>query len=970
MLEPRSSRSWRPVPVRLVCFLGQNNLSHRLGCPSGARGVLASGGTAWKLGGKHESRSARLIVAAILVAVVGARRVHFRSHIGYPGRSGGRRRDRHSQDQARRRDHAGEPVVRPTSGRSPAPTGSRCRTANRLRAYPIRRTAAVSVRMSTTPTTMVAARMALRKRRDINGGKMDGFVAAAEDAQTGCVDPDNPNCQLGPIDVMGYHTQSDIPNYWSYAKNFVLQDRMFEPVASWSLPEHLFQVSGWSAKCTKRNDPEQLHERVGGARTETATELTEAPGRFNGRPIYAWTDLTYLLHQQNVSWGYYVVAGTEPDCTNDSALSCVPGRQNAKTPGIWNPLPYFDTVNNNKQLGNIKSVESFYKAAKNGSLPAVSWVVPSGAVSEHPPSAVSAGQSYVTSLVNAVMKSPNWSSTAIFLAWDDWGGFYDHVVPPAVDQNGYGLRVPGLVISPYAKRGYIDHQTLELRRVREVHRRRLPRRRRLDPKTDGRPDPRPDVRENKGILGNLTSDFDFTQAPRPPMLLPVHPATTLTATVPFSPFSPTADPGNGRATISWAQPDIDGGERIKGYVVTPYINGVAQPATRFDSIKTTQILVGLKNGTTYQFTIAARNSNGVGYPSVLTTPKAMGILAAPTSLAATPGNGAARVSWHAPRLGTAPGVIRYSSPYLEAVAPNADVQDCGHEPNGHGTQERQDLHVQGRGREHQRQRSELVGLEQGRRGEPGRADQRGREEEFLPQRVALVAGTRVDQRRPRHGLCRLALRRRQGARCAQLQRRGDPPDHHPIASGHRVHVQGLGQERPGYEPALAEVESDRAELTDEIVNPPDVAGTSHVARVVSDISLRSRRELSVPIAAMRPLGVDPRREWSYRSRGRGSQGALLGVSALRRRETCNRHISDPLPNVGLVVGMGGTVNRVGRFARKRHARLGLVIGMIAALVFGLAVPASACLRARVRHDQVRHGSCRGGPSPTDPRAER
>src|SRR6202043_3045935 len=119
-----------------------------------------------------------------------------------------------------------------------------------------------------------------------------------------------------------------------------------------------------------------------------------------------------------------------------------------------------DTVHADGQAGNIEPVSSFYAAARAGTLPAVSWVTPSAAVSEHPPAPVSGGQAYVTSLVNAVMQSPDWNSTAIFLAWDDWGGFYDHVAPPVVDQNGYGLRVPGIVISPYAKRGYIDHQTL------------------------------------------------------------------------------------------------------------------------------------------------------------------------------------------------------------------------------------------------------------------------------------------------------------------------------------------------------------------------------------------------------------------------------------------------------------------------------------------------------------------------------
>ena len=126
------------------------------------------------------------------------------------------------------------------------------------------------------------------------------------------------------------------------------------------------------------------------------------------------------------------------------------------------------------------------------------------------------------------MRSKDWNSTAIFLAWDDWGGFYDHVVPPTVDQNGYGLHVPGLVISPYARPGYVDHQTLSFDAYDKFIEDDFLNGQRLDPKTDGRPDPRPTVRENVPILGDLTKDFDFTQAPRPPILLPLHPQTTLT----------------------------------------------------------------------------------------------------------------------------------------------------------------------------------------------------------------------------------------------------------------------------------------------------------------------------------------------------------------------------------------------------------------------------------------------------------
>jgi phospholipase C len=359
---------------------------------------------------------------------------------------------------------------------------------------------------------------------DINGGKMDGFVNQVGRSTRTCQGANDPSCTPGgrSPDVMGYHDAREIPNYWDYAKNFVLQDHMFEPNASWSLPEHLFQVSEWSAHCAVPGNPSScLNALQNPGNPPDFAAVPNAPLR--PPPDYAWTDLTYLLHRDKVNWGYYVVSGTEPDCENDAAISCAPRAQAAKTPGIWNPLPFFDTVKADNELGNIQSVANFYQAARTGDLPAVSWVVPSGALSEHPPGLVSAGQSYVTSLVNAAMRSPDWRSTAIFLAWDDWGGFYDHVQPPTVDQNGYGLRVPSLVISPYAKQGVVDHQTLSFDAYVKFIEDDFLGGARIDPATDGRPDPRPDVRENAAQLGNLVSDFDFNQRPRAPVLLPTHP---------------------------------------------------------------------------------------------------------------------------------------------------------------------------------------------------------------------------------------------------------------------------------------------------------------------------------------------------------------------------------------------------------------------------------------------------------------
>jgi phospholipase C len=361
-------------------------------------------------------------------------------------------------------------------------------------------------------------------RADINNGAMDGFIAQAEAAGRRCQGYTNDPACAGHEhpDVMGYHDQREIPNYWAYARNFVLQDRMFEPNASWSLPEHLFMVSEWSAKCSRLADPMSCINEVENPARPVGfgrRYLAGNQGRATSPPDYAWTDLTYLLHKHNVTWAYYIFAGLEPD-TEDGAMNGPQRRLTARTPGIWNPLPSFDTVKEDGELQNIQDLSHFYDAAKRGTLPSVSWICPDSLHSEHPTALVSVGQAYVTGLVNAVMQGPDWDSTAIFLGWDDWGGFYDHVTPPTVDENGYGLRVPGIVISAYAKAGYIDHQTLSFDAYVKFIEDDFLSGARIDPKTDGRPDPRPNVRENVSILGDLRHDFDFSQTPRKPLVLP------------------------------------------------------------------------------------------------------------------------------------------------------------------------------------------------------------------------------------------------------------------------------------------------------------------------------------------------------------------------------------------------------------------------------------------------------------------
>lgn len=351
---------------------------------------------------------------------------------------------------------------------------------------------------------------------DIDGGKMDGFIRVRQGKNgTGCRGPFDPNCIGGASlpDVMGYHTGAEIPNYWAYATNFVLQDKMFQPNASWSLPQHLFMVSGWSARCSSDNPSSCVNELQNPGRLGKAGNIRAT------RADYAWTDLTYLLHKNNVSWAYYLDEGELPDCANDAEDCPNQPLQKANVPGIWNPLPGFQTVKDDNQLGNVTPLNNFFKDVQNNNLPNVVWIIPNGHDSEHPPALVSDGEIYVTKIINTLMQSPDWNSMAIFLSWDDWGGFYDHVVPPTVDQNGYGLRVPGIVISPYAKKGYIDHQTLSHDAYLKFIEDDFLGGARIDPATDGRPDPRPDVRENQPILGNLVNDFNFNQSPRPPLIL-------------------------------------------------------------------------------------------------------------------------------------------------------------------------------------------------------------------------------------------------------------------------------------------------------------------------------------------------------------------------------------------------------------------------------------------------------------------
>jgi phospholipase C len=299
---------------------------------------------------------------------------------------------------------------------------------------------------------------------------------------------------------MGWHDYHEIPNYWNYARLFVLEDHMFSSVASYTLPNRLYALAGQSGGLVS-------HEQ-------------EQPAEFDF-PV-----ITDVLSTHDIAWKYYVTTATKVDPrTGQIVNSPVASKDAADRFSAFNPLPAFGNVQNDPaQRARLVDTAQFYADARAGRLPAVCWVAPSIELSEHPPYSVRTGMAYVTALVNAVMEGPDWDSSAIFISYDEWGGFYDHVQPPRVDEAGLGIRVPGLVISSYARAGYVDHEVYSpqswLRIVEERYE--------LPPLT-----------ARDANAADMLAAFDFSQSPRPPVILA---ATTTGSPYPTSRPLPPLQP--------------------------------------------------------------------------------------------------------------------------------------------------------------------------------------------------------------------------------------------------------------------------------------------------------------------------------------------------------------------------------------------------------------------------------------------
>ena len=294
-------------------------------------------------------------------------------------------------------------------------------------------------------------------RAQFNGGKMNGFVYA--------LDQRNQNGALS----MGYYDDRDLPYYWNLADEYVLFDRFFASEHGGSFSNHMYWVAGQP-----------------GGRRPTSDGYSHIETIFD------------RLEERGISWKFYVQKYKDEVTYRSPA-------EDWASQVIWVPLLNMDRfIDDPKLKGHIVDLEEYYKDLKNGTLPAVSYIVPSGA-SEHPPGSIQAGAKFVKSLIQALMRSDAWDSSAFLLVYDDWGGWYDHVPPPQVDEFGYGFRVPAMLVSAYARRGYIDSTELDFTSTLKF----------IEENWNIEP-----MAERDANANNFLSAFDFSKPPREAAYIP------------------------------------------------------------------------------------------------------------------------------------------------------------------------------------------------------------------------------------------------------------------------------------------------------------------------------------------------------------------------------------------------------------------------------------------------------------------
>ena len=294
------------------------------------------------------------------------------------------------------------------------------------------------------------------QKRQYNGGRMNGFVAAYR--------------RLGQdgTSAMGYYDGRDLPYYWNVADEYVLFDRFFSSTTVGSRESYLYWLAGTAPLSTQP--------------LTTSAGYDQIPTIFDR---LAAKDISAKFYVENLE--RRLTKGTDVQGASSSQVVKVP-LLSMKRFQDGGPLD-----------GKVVDLSEYYRDLRGGTLPAVSYIVTSGA-SENPPARVEVGQDMVRRLTSELIKSNYWDSSAFMWTYDGWGGWYDHVPPPKVDARGYGFRVPALLLSPYAKQGVVDHTVLDYTAMLKF----------IETNWDLAPLSTRDARS-----AGLMSAFDFNSGPRP-----------------------------------------------------------------------------------------------------------------------------------------------------------------------------------------------------------------------------------------------------------------------------------------------------------------------------------------------------------------------------------------------------------------------------------------------------------------------
>ncbi|MEX0833155.1 MAG: alkaline phosphatase family protein [Actinomycetota bacterium] len=343
--------------------------------------------------------------------------------------------------------------------------------------------------------------------RSWNKGKMDGFACVQQ--------PDlrerpvplkvvfSPDCKISDYkraEAYSRASPEDIPNYWHWAETFTLADNFFTSALGPSFPNHLFSIAAQSAG-THDNPTEtaqgvQRRQQRGfqkswGCDAPISTKVGVETRAGTVKQVHPCFDIRTLgdeMNEAGIPWASYAATS----------------RQDGY---IWSAYDAIRHIRETDQWEKrLFPVDQLVSDIEENRLPPVTWVTPRFLYSDHPDVNLCDGENWSTQVINSIMESDMWKDTAIFITWDDWGGFYDHVAPKQIDRFGLGFRAPLMVISPYAKKGFIDHEPGEFSSVLRF------------------------VEDNWGLgqltgrdreANNLTQHFDFSQEPREPDPLPM-----------------------------------------------------------------------------------------------------------------------------------------------------------------------------------------------------------------------------------------------------------------------------------------------------------------------------------------------------------------------------------------------------------------------------------------------------------------